>query len=97
MHSAQQIYSAKQGSSAASLQPPHATPLCTQLSGTIDLHPPAPTCCATAPRAPCRLREASEATSEDYSMVVPEDGEDGEEEGSDEEEDRRPTGSTEVR
>jgi hypothetical protein len=30
-------------------------------------------------------------------MVVPEDGEDGEEEGSDEEEDRRPTGSTEVR
>jgi len=32
MHSAQQIYSAKQGSSAASLQQPHATPLCTQLS-----------------------------------------------------------------
>ena len=31
------------------------------------------------------------------SMVVPEDGDDGEEEGSDEEEDRRPTGSTEVR
>jgi len=30
------------------------------------------------------------------SMVVPEDGDDGEEEGSDEE-DRRPTGSTEVR